>query len=316
MFSLFLAISLLPIHATVLGIAPQHSIVASTRGATIQLQPGTYRFRVAHASRLRPGIGLDGLLDRSTKPWTLREAVPARPFVAGLPARGKVVIIDLGSYLPHVTLVDSAGHPFDLATAFRGKTLLLSFIYTRCPPGDLCPLTSAKFARLQQQIDPKHLHLLEITIDPSFDSPAILKRYGVRFGAIPSRWTLATGTGSTIQHLLNRFVISSIEDTTGHYVHNDELFIVGPNGRVAFIARSAAWVAGGALAEARSIDGETSNPFELFELSLVASIVAACGGSEYAGIVILDITLISLIALAVIWTLWRLGRRLWKRNRS
>ena len=316
MFPLFLAISLLPIHATVLGIAPQHSIVASTRGATLQLHPGTYRFRVSHASQLRPGIGVDGLLDRSTKPWTLREAVPARPFVAGLPARGKVVIIDLGSYLPHVTLVDSAGHPFDLATAFRGKTLLLSFIYTRCPPGDLCPLTSAKFARLQQQIDPKHLHLLEITIDPNFDSPAILKRYGVRFGAIPSRWTLATGTGSTIQHLLNRFVISSIEDTTGHYVHNDELFIVGPNGRVAFIARSAAWVAGGALAEARSIDGETSNPFELFELSLVASIVAACGGSEYAGIVILDITLISLIALAVIWTLWRLGRRLWKRNRS
>ena len=315
MFPFLLAISLLPIHATVLGVAPQHTIVASTRGATLQLQPGTYRFRVPHnATVLRPGIGVDGLLDRATKPWTLRDAVPARPFVAGLPARGKVVIIDLGSYLPNVTLVDAAGHPFDLATAFRGKTLLLSFIYTRCPPGDLCPLTSAKFARLQQEIDPKHLHLLEISIDPSYDSPAVLRNYGIRFGAIPSRWTLATGTGSTIQHLLNRFVISSIEDTTGHYVHNDELFIVGPNGRVAFIARSAAWVAGGALAEARSIDGETSNPFELFELSLVASIVSACGGSEYAGIVILDIALISAIALAVTWILWRLGRRLWKKS--
>ncbi|MGC8485746.1 MAG: SCO family protein [Candidatus Baltobacteraceae bacterium] len=315
MFPFLLAISLLPIHATVLGVAPQHTIVASTRGARLQLQPGTYRFRVSkNATALRPGVGVDGLLDRATDPWTLREAVPARPFVAGLPARGKVVIIDLGSELPHVTLVDSSGHPFDLATAFRGKTLLLSFIYTRCPPGDVCPLTSAKFARLQQQIDPKHLHLLEISIDPTYDSPAVLKNYGIRFGAIPSRWTLATGTGSTIQHLLNRFVISSIEDTTGHYVHNDELFIVGPNGRVAFIARSAAWVAGGALAEARSIDGETSNPFELFELSLVASIVSACGGSEYAGIVILDITLISAIALAVTWILWRLGRRLWKKS--
>ena len=310
MFPLFLAVALLPIHATILGVAPQHTIVASTRGATLQLAPGTYRFSVPKGTIVRSGIGIDGLLDRSTDPWSLREAVPARPFVAGLPARGKVITVDLGSYLPNVTLVDAAGHPFNLSTAFRGKTLLLSFIYTRCPPGDLCPLTSAKFARLQQQIDPKHLHLLEISIDPTYDSPAVLKNYGIRFGAIPSRWTLATGTGSTIQHILNRFVISSIEDTTGHYVHNDELFIVGPNGRVAFIARSAAWVAGGALAEARSIDGETSNPFELFKLSLVASIVAACGGSEYAGIVILDITLISLMALAVIWVLWRLARRL------
>ncbi len=310
MFPFILALSLLPIHATVLAVAPQHTIVASTRGATLQLPPGIYRFRVPKGTVINTGIGIDGLLDRSTKPWNLREAVPARPFVAGLPARGKVITVDLGSYLPNVTLVDAAGHPFNLSTAFRGKTLLLSFIYTRCPPGDLCPLTSAKFARMQQQIDPKRLHLLEITIDPTYDSPAVLENYGIRFGAIPSRWTLATGTGSTIQHLLNRFVISSIEDTTGHYVHNDELFIVGPNGRVAFIARSAAWVAGGALAEARSIDGETSNPFELFKLSLVASIVAACGGSEYAGIVILDITLISLMALAVIWVLWRLARRL------
>jgi len=313
MFPLLLAISLLPIHATVLAVTPKSTVVAATQGATLQLQPGTYRFRVPSATNLRPGIGIDGLLDRATAPWTLRDAVPARPFVAGLPARGKVVTVDLGSYLPNVTLVDAAGHPFDLATAFRGKTLLLSFIYTRCPPGDLCPLTSAKFARMQREIDPKRMHLLEISIDPTYDSPAILTDYGVRFGAIPSRWTLATGTGSTIQALLDRFVISSIEDTTGHYVHNDELFIVGPNGRVAFIARSAAWVAGGALAEARSIDGESSNPFELFKLSMVASIVAACGGSEYAGIVILDITLISLMTLAILWVLWRLGRRLWKK---
>ncbi len=310
MYPLLLVLSLLPIHATVLAVAPRQTVIASTRGATLQLDAGTYRLRVPRAASLRPGLGIDGLLDRSTHPWTLRDAVPARPFIAGLPARGKVIPIDLGSYLPDATLVDAAGHPFNLSTAFRGKTLLLSFIYTRCPPGDLCPLTSAKFARLQSQIDPKHLHLLEISIDPTYDSPAVLKNYGIRFGANPSRWTLATGTGSTVQSLLDRFVISSIEDTTGHYVHNDELFIVGPNGRVAFIARSAAWVAGGALAEARSIDGETSNPFELFELSLVASIVAACGGSEYAGIVILDIVLISLIALAVTWILWRLARRL------
>ncbi|NNM92097.1 MAG: SCO family protein [Candidatus Eremiobacteraeota bacterium] len=310
MYALLLAVSLLPIHATVLAVAPQHTVIARTRGATLQLKAGIYRFRIPHATAFRPGVGVDGLLDRATKPWTLRDAVPARPFVAGLPARGKVVTIDLGSTLPNVTLVDSAGHPFNLSTAFRGKTLLVSFIYTRCPPGDLCPLTSAKFARMQRQIDPRHMHLLEISIDPKYDSPAVLRNYGIRFGAIPSRWTLATGTGSTVQSLLDRFVISSIEDTTGHYVHNDELFIVAPNGRVAFIARSAAWVAGGALAEARSIDGETSNPFELFKLSLVASIVAACGGSEYAGVVILDIVLLTLIALAVTWILWRLARRL------
>ena len=314
MFALLLALNLVPIHATVLDRGSQHTVVASTRGATAELAAGIYRFSVPNQRRLAAGTGLDGLLDRSTEPWTLRDAIPARRFVAGLPQRGRTISFDLGSSLPNATLVDAAGRPFDLATAFRGKALLLSFIYTRCPPGDLCPLTSAKMAQLQGEIDPRRMHLLEISIDPNYDSPAVLRDYAKRFGVRSARWTLATGTGVTIQRLLDGFAISSIEDTTGHYVHNDELFIVAPNGRIAFIARSAAWIPGGVLAEAESIAGEASNPFERFKLSLVASVVALCGGSEYAGIILLDVTLISLIALAVVLVLWRVGRAI-ARNR-
>jgi hypothetical protein len=56
-----------------------------------------------------------------------------------------------------------------------------------------------------------------------------------------------------------------------------------------------------------------SNPFERLKLSLIASVVALCGGSQFAGIVLLEISLFVIIVIVVAISLWIVGRVLWSR---
>ena len=60
--------------------------------------------------------------------------------------------------------------------------------YTRCQDPRMCPLISAKFNALQHRIGTRKVHLVEVTLDPSYDRPAVLTRYAKAFGADPARW--------------------------------------------------------------------------------------------------------------------------------
>ena len=138
-------------------------------------------------------------------------------------------------------MIDQNGSPVALDRAFAGKTLLLSFVFTRCPDRTICPAISGKFAYLQSRLDPKRFALAEITLDPPYDSPAVLRAYGSLFGAKRESWALLTGTGSTIQRLLDEFRISSMRVSDDDFLHNDKLFIATPSGRIATIVETASW---------------------------------------------------------------------------
>ncbi|HEX8805305.1 MAG TPA: SCO family protein [Candidatus Aquilonibacter sp.] len=304
---------LLPFHGIV--IEPLGDATAVIRNAPIThtLVAQTRRYRLAPNIVLRTGAGVDGLLDRSTDPWTLREPIAAAAFVAGLPHPGRVIPVDVGKPLPRATLIDQDERTVQLAGAFRGKTTLLSFIFTRCPDTDVCIAISSKYTQLQRELDPAHFALVEISLDPPYDSPAVLRTYGKQFDQNPASWTLLTGTGSTITQVLDEFGISSLQTDSARYIHSDKLFIVTPQSRVAYIVDTAGWDPRGVIAEARAVDGMASNPFERFKLSLIAGVVALCGGSQFAGIVLLEIGLFVLITIAVTVSLVIVGRVLWRR---
>jgi cytochrome oxidase Cu insertion factor (SCO1/SenC/PrrC family) len=305
------------------GLLPFHGVVVAPIGdaqAVIRNAPITYavpaqtrRYRLAPSLALRSGAGVDALLDRSTEPWTLRAPVAAAAFVAGLPNPGRVIPVDVGKPLPRATLIDQDERPVQLADAFKGKTMLLSFIFTRCPDTDVCIAISSKYTQLQRELDPAHFALVEITLDPPYDSPAVLRAYGKQFEQNTASWTLLTGTGSTITQVLDEFGISSLQTDSARYIHSDKLYIITPQGRVAYIVDTAGWDPRGVIAEARSVEGMTSNPFERFKLSLIASVVALCGGSQFAGIVTLEIGLFVLITVVVTVSLVIVGRVLWHR---
>ncbi len=300
-----------PIHGIVLAVQPDGTAIVRNDTAPEMLPSQTRRYRISPRIPLVPGTGIDGFADLDTTPWTLRYAVVAGPFVPGLPNPGSVLSVDVGSPLPEAQLVDQRGQFVSLKRAFNGKTLLLTFVFTRCPDRTLCPAISGKYAYVQSQLDPAHFALAEITLDPPYDSPRILSDYGRSYGANLATWKLLTGEGSTIQRLLDEFGIDSMRVSASNFIHNDKLFIVRPDGKVAYIVQSAAWDPDGVIAEARSVAGLGSNPFERLKLSLVADAVAFCGGSQWAGIVLLELSLFVVIAAFVTGGLWIVARLLW-----
>ncbi|HMF28154.1 MAG TPA: SCO family protein [Candidatus Cybelea sp.] len=307
-------LNVVPVHGLVLHELGDHTAIVRTDPVVEMLPAQIRRYRLEPPESFAPGTAVDALLDRSTVPPTLRDPIAAAAFAPGLPDRARALPVTIGGRLPVATLVDQDGRALQLASHFRPKTLLLSFIFTRCPDRTLCPAISGKFASMQQRLDPKRFALAEITLDPQYDSPAVLRRYAQGYGAHFEAWTLMTGTGSTIQRLLDAFDISSMRVSSSNFLHDDRLFIVAPDGRIASIVQTADWDPQGVLAQARAVAGLASNPFERFKLALIAEAVALCGGSESTGIALLELTLFTLLTTIAFAALWIVGRVLWSRH--
>jgi cytochrome oxidase Cu insertion factor (SCO1/SenC/PrrC family) len=303
----------IPVHGVALGTGPGGTAIVRTDTVTGMLPSQTRPLRISPSMTLPPGTGVDGFLDRSTRPWHLYDAAPAARFVPGLPESGKVFPIDYGSTLPHTRLVDQNGRIVDLATDFRGKAVALAFVFTRCPDKDECPLLSAEFAKLQSRLDPKHFHLIEITLDPAYDSPWVLKNYAQQYGARSDLWSILTGQQHEVQHLLDRFGISSLRVSDASIQHNDKVFLTSTNGKVADIVQTTQFSPDALAAQMEHLAGMASNPFGRFKLALVASAIALCGGSQFAGVVLLETVLFLFIAVVSFATLTWVARKMWKR---
>lgn len=299
--------AVIPVHGTVLAVTSKDTAIIRTEPVTEMLPGMTRAYRIQPAQNAIAGVGIDGFVDKSARPWRLYGTVIAAPFVPGLPLKGKVVPLDLGSPLPHSQLVDQNGRFVDLAS-FR-KVTLVSFIFTRCK--DECPLIASKFGDMQRQLDPQHFHLFLITIDPMYDSPAVLARYGRQFKMQPASVSLLTGQQHEIAILLNRFGITSLKNGDANFIHSDRVFLSAPDGKIAQILETAGFTPDSLAAQARQLAGMASSPWGRFQLWLIAGVTALCGGNQFAGIVALETVLFLIIACISFLALGWVARRLW-----
>ncbi len=76
---------------------------------------------------------------------------------------------------------DQDAKPFNLK-AIAGKVTVATFIFTRCPNPNMCPLQGVKIAALQSRLEKAGLsdkvNLLVFTFDPTTDTPAVLNKWG------------------------------------------------------------------------------------------------------------------------------------------
>lgn len=102
--------------------------------------------------------------------------------------------------VPPFTLTERSGKEIALAD-LRGLVWIADFIWTRCP--DACPLMSGVMARLQSEFagEPE-FRLVSISVDPQYDTPAVLTRYAARYGADLDRWLFLTGDKETVYRLV------------------------------------------------------------------------------------------------------------------
>lgn len=180
---------------------------------------------------------------------------------APLPADAKAVkIMDVmapGDVVPDAALVDQTGATRHLSD-WRGRAVAVTFVYTRCPVPDFCPLMDRHFADLQRAIlaDPslgERAHLVSITFDPSHDTPAVVAAHAKERGADARVWSYVTGDAAAIDRLTSRFGVSTIEehDAPETITHNLRTAVIDPKGRLITIYSGNEWTVDQLMADLR-----------------------------------------------------------------
>jgi len=128
---------------------------------------------------------------------------PAPPAAINIGPDGKVevkakpVVLAPGELVPDMTVTLQDGKQAKISD-YRGKTLVLTFVYTRCPVPTFCPLMDRKFgelaARLRNTPREDKVRLLSISFDPDNDTPAVLASHAGARGAKMPLWTYSVAT--------------------------------------------------------------------------------------------------------------------------
>ena len=120
---------------------------------------------------------------------------------------------------------------------------MLTFIYTRCPLPNFCPRLTQNFSDLQKRLRDEfgdQAQLLSITMDPEFDSPEVLRNYGLRHEADFQTWTFATGSREQTDYAGALFGL--IHENVGGLINHDlRTALIGPDGRLVHLWRSNVW---------------------------------------------------------------------------
>jgi protein SCO1/2 len=306
------------IHGIVLALTPKTGEAIIRHDAFGSMPAMTMPFKVvpsAELGTLQPGNEIRGTVDMSSDPWTLRDITvqSTQPVTTAVPYR-RVTPLHIGDAVPDVpSFIDQNGRPFTFAS-LRGQDVVLSFIYTRCQDPRMCPLISAKFNALQHRIGSRNMHLVEVTLDPSYDRPPVLKRYAKAFGANPSRWTLVTGDADPALDFAARFGISAFPDPSIGIIHSENTVLIDPDGRITDMITENAWQPDEIIAAIDQAHGEASNPFARFNLWLSRTAVAVCGNNVAAFSGVRDLAVVLVIFSALGYLLFRLARGIFAKS--
>lgn len=302
---------LIPVHGYVLGV-PQHGHLLLRLDPVVDmLKGGVYSVGdAASGVPPAPGTEVDALLVRESRGFVLRhQPVPAERFVAGTPNMLVTKLVGTGDPAPAFPLVDQLGRPFRL-NQLTGKVTLLSFVFSRCPDVTICPAISGKFLYLQRHLDPRHFHLVEVTLDPTYDSPAVLAAYGRQFDANPQMWSIATGESAQVKNVIDSFGVSSLANGAADYIHDVRLEMIDAGGILRDVSTTADWNPDDVAARARDIAGMPSNPLRSFWFATIANLTAFCGGNASVAGTLLLVAVIALISSITIPVLVWFGRKI------
>jgi protein SCO1 len=166
-----------------------------------------------------------------------------------------------GDAVPDFKLTNQSGRTIHIAQ-FKGRVLLLTFVYTRCPLPDYCLRMSQNFAQIDKALaaDPAlyaKTHLLSISFDPKNDTPAVLKSYGEAYlGADAKRafahWDFAVPPAHGLAALTQYFDVGITPGEGGTLTHSLSTALIGKDGRVRAWYPSNEWTPAEVLAAMKS----------------------------------------------------------------
>ena len=233
-----------PLQAEVISVDAPHGLMVVKHGEIAGLMPAmTMQYQVADPKQigsLEPGDKIRAELVVSESKGRL-EKITLVSKGDGKPSTGTSQHIpEKGELVPDFALTNQDGKPVHLDD-YRGKTLLVTFIYTRCPLPDFCPRMNENFREIQKALREKpqslaHVAFLSISFDPEHDTPAVLKHYAAIYrksapGDQGLDWQFAVPAARDLEALA-RFFGLVLEPEQAQIVHSLSTTLVGPDGRV------------------------------------------------------------------------------------
>lgn len=164
-----------------------------------------------------------------------------------IPAAAGIELLKPGDPVPDTTLTTEREQQMAI-TDLAGSAAAITFIYTRCPLPQYCPLMDRRFAEAQALIanDPTlrgQVRLLSVSFDPTFDRAAVLRQHAATVKADPKVWTFATAEAAVVDRFAARFGVNVIREQNGTITHNLRTAVIDPAGRVTAILDNNAWTA-------------------------------------------------------------------------
>ena len=160
-----------------------------------------------------------------------------------------------GDEVPDFKLIDQNGKRFGFHQ-YRGRAVVLTFIYTRCPLPDYCPLMTDNFAQIERAFmsvpESNRIQLLSITLDPEYDTPKVLREYAAAHSAGSGRWDYATGTKDEVKQAATYFGMQYWPDGD-QIVHGLRTAIVGTDGKLVKLYRGNEWKPDEIVSELRDV---------------------------------------------------------------
>jgi protein SCO1 len=250
------------------------------RGVVVAVDPARQQITIAHEDipRFMPGM---------TMPFHVRDARLLTGRVPGDVVRATLVVeesdahlrtiertgsaavpdasstprpepLAAGALVPDAAFTDQDGQARHLSD-WRGHVLAVTFIYTRCPVPNFCPLMDRHFQRTQQILREEdalrgRVRLLSISVDPAHDTPTVLASHAGKLQADPALWTFLTGNREDIERFASRVGVSLMpaDAPAQEIVHNLRTAIIDANGRLAGILRGNEWTPSELVAQLRT----------------------------------------------------------------
>ncbi len=164
-----------------------------------------------------------------------------------------------GDAVPDFKLVDQSNHALQM-DGYRGKALLVTFIYTRCPLNDFCPKMSRNFAAIDKALHADaslygHSALLSISFDPAYDKPEVLRAYGLNYTGQQGfdHWRFAAPAADSLKPMDEFFNVGVTQDSADGITHSLSTVLIGPDGKIAAWYPGSEWSPDEVTATMRSL---------------------------------------------------------------
>ncbi len=194
---------------------------------------------------LAPGQAIQAtLVVQGDRSWI--EGIRISQSASGGPPETAVTMPGIGDEVPDFKLINQDTAQIHLVQ-YRGRPLLLTFIYTRCPLPDYCPRTSHNFSEVYRGLKSvakagQKPHLLTVSFDTEYDTAAVLREYARRYMDPPDFgiWEFATGSPEDIKKITGYFGLIYRKES-GQITHSLVTALIGADGKLKQIFQGNEW---------------------------------------------------------------------------